>query len=85
MTDRPTPETDALIARQAIQRGLSTIQPCVELLYDHLQDMIAHARAMEAQRDEHLAARGQIGGLKARIAELNAELDRHARAGQGER
>jgi hypothetical protein len=81
MTDRPTPETDALIARQDAEYANKSTP---EMDYKQRRQLIAHARAMEQQRDEHLAARGQIGGLKARIAELNAELDRHARAGKVE-
>jgi hypothetical protein len=81
VSERPTPETDALIARQDAEYANKSTP---EMDYKQRRQLIAHARAMEQQRDEHAKARGQIGGLKARIAELNAELDRHDRAGKGE-
>lgn len=51
---RPTPETDALIARQDSEYANKATQT---MDYKHRKQLIAHARAMEAQRDQHAKER----------------------------
>ena len=63
MTDRPTPETDALIARHAREtevyvrvlcRGEITQAQYNENVIQQAAELMAHARAMEAQLDQAL-------------------------------
>ena len=77
MTDnpRPTPETDALFARQFLQRGLWKSQACMELLHDHLHEMARHACDMEAQRNSNTRMLARQCDL-AREAETRADQAR---------
>lgn len=51
MSARATPETDAISQKQLIRISRSSNDPA-DLLRDALEEMEAHARSLERQRDE---------------------------------